>query len=112
MIFGGKFANSSIIQIYSENDWNCDGDYSGGKYCLFLCLKRAERRYSESYSSITFLLCIANPGLASIQAALNPADTNYYYYVLVGEKHMFSETLAEHNRNVAAAAAAAAQAGE
>lgn len=55
---------------------------------------------------------IANPGLASIQAALNPADTNYYYYVLVGEKHVFSATLAEHNRNVAAAAAAAAQAGE
>ncbi|MBD5154510.1 MAG: endolytic transglycosylase MltG [Oscillibacter sp.] len=55
---------------------------------------------------------IANPGLASIRAALQPADTNYYFYVLVGEKHVFSETLAEHNRNVAAAAAAAAQAGE
>ena len=54
---------------------------------------------------------IANPGLASIQAALNPADTNYYFYVLMGENHVFSETLAEHNRNVAAAAAAA-QAGE
>ena len=55
---------------------------------------------------------IANPGLAAIQAALNPADTNYYFYVLVGDKHVFSETLAEHNRNVAAAAEAAAQAGE
>ena len=53
---------------------------------------------------------IANPGLASIRAALQPADTNYYFYVLVGEKHVFSETLAEHNKNVAAAAAA--QAGE
>lgn len=55
---------------------------------------------------------IANPGLASIQAALEPADTGYYFYVLVGDKHVFSETLAEHNRNVAAAAEAAAQAGE
>ena len=55
---------------------------------------------------------IANPGLAAIQAALSPADTNYYFYVLMGENHVFSETLAEHNRNVAAAAEAAAQAGE
>lgn len=55
---------------------------------------------------------IANPGLASIRAALSPAETDYYFYVLVGDKHMFSETLAEHNRNVAKAAEAAAQAGE
>ena len=41
---------------------------------------------------------IANPGLASIQAALNPADTNYYYYALGKDgKHHFSSTLAEHN---------------
>jgi len=41
---------------------------------------------------------IANPGIASIKAALQPADTNYYFYAL-GEdnKHIFSETLAEHN---------------
>lgn len=40
---------------------------------------------------------IANPGLASIKAALQPADTNYYFYVL-GEdgKHIFNETLAGH----------------
>ena len=50
---------------------------------------------------------IANPGIASIKAALQPADTNYYFYVLVGDKHVFSETLAQHNKNVAAAAAAA-----
>ena len=50
---------------------------------------------------------IANPGIASIKAALQPADTNYYFYVLVGDKHVFAETLDQHNRNVAAAAAAA-----
>ena len=50
---------------------------------------------------------IANPGLASIKAALQPADTNYYFYVLGAEgKHVFAETLEQHNRNVAAAAAA------
>ena len=50
---------------------------------------------------------IANPGIASIRAALQPEDTNYYFYVLMGDKHVFSETLAQHNKNVAAAAEAA-----
>ncbi len=46
---------------------------------------------------------ISNPGLASLQAALNPAQTNYYFYVLnpaMGE-HKFSETLEEHNAFIA-----------
>ncbi len=41
---------------------------------------------------------IANPGLASIEAALEPAETNYYYYALGKDgKHHFSTTLQEHN---------------
>lgn len=41
---------------------------------------------------------IASPGKASIMAALEPAQTGYYYFV-VGEngKHVFSKTLQEHN---------------
>lgn len=51
---------------------------------------------------------IANPGIASIRAALSPAETDYYFYVLGADgKHVFSETLAQHNKAVAAAAAAA-----
>lgn len=51
---------------------------------------------------------IANPGIAAIRAALMPADTEYYFYVLgADEKHVFSETLADHNKAVAEAAAAA-----
>ena len=41
---------------------------------------------------------ISNPGLASIQAALNFEDTSYYYYTLnysTGE-HQFSKTYEEH----------------
>lgn len=54
---------------------------------------------------------IANPGIASIKAALAPAETNYYFYVLGADgKHVFSETLDQHNRAVAAAAEAAAAA--
>ncbi len=41
---------------------------------------------------------IANPGLASIEAALEPESTGYYYYALGKDgKHHFSTTLAEHN---------------
>ena len=42
---------------------------------------------------------ITNPGLSSIQAALDPADTNYYYYLLnpATGTHTFSKTAAEHD---------------
>ena len=46
---------------------------------------------------------IANPGLESIRAALNPADTNYYYYALdtaTGE-HRFFNSQGEHEAFVA-----------
>lgn len=43
---------------------------------------------------------IAGVRLASLEAAAAPADTAFYYYVLVDSsgKHGFSETLEEHNR--------------
>ncbi len=44
---------------------------------------------------------ICNPGLASIEAVLNPADTNYIYFVADGlGGHNFSTGLKEHNQNV------------
>lgn len=40
---------------------------------------------------------IANPGLASIRAALEPAQTNYYFYALGKDGvHHFFKTYAEH----------------
>ncbi len=44
---------------------------------------------------------IANPGEASIVAALYPDDVSYLYFVARGDgTHVFSNTLVEHNRAV------------
>ena len=44
---------------------------------------------------------IGNPGEASLRAALQPAETNYLYFVANTQGgHFFSATLAEHNKNV------------
>jgi UPF0755 protein len=48
---------------------------------------------------------IANPGMRSLRAAMDPAHTNYLYFVAAGANpqghSLFAETLDEHNRNVA-----------
>jgi UPF0755 protein len=58
---------------------------------------------------------IANPGLPSLRAAIDPAATSYLYFVAAGAdpqgKSRFAATLDEHNKNVASYRKAVKQAG-
>jgi UPF0755 protein len=48
---------------------------------------------------------ISNPGIRSLRAAMEPAHTDYLYFVAAGANpqghSLFSSTLEEHARNVA-----------
>jgi UPF0755 protein len=59
---------------------------------------------------------VANPGIPSLRAAMDPPQTNYLYFVAAGTDarghSLFAETLDEHNRNVAEYRHARKKAGE
>lgn len=78
--------------IYGINDFN--GDLTGkdlatpGPYNTYLCAGLPPTP-------------IANPGLASIRAALFPEQVGYLYFVSMNNgRHQFSVSLAEHSRAV------------
>ena len=83
---------------------------TNGEGVLGRGLRQSELRAETPYN--TYVISglpptpIANPGRASIEAALNPADAEYVYFVAKtlepSDGHVFATTLEEHNANVAA----------
>ena len=79
---------------------------TGGKEVLTRGLRRSELDRKTPYNTYQIDGLppgpIANPGKAAIEAALNPADSDYLYFVADGSGgHAFATTLAEHQANVA-----------
>ena len=69
-------------------------------------LTRANLQFDSPYNTYRYPGLppgpIASPGRASLEAAANPADVPYLYFVAKGDgTHVFATTLEEHNRNVA-----------
>ncbi|EIE51649.1 branched-chain alpha-keto acid dehydrogenase subunit E2 [Salipiger aestuarii] len=83
---------------------------TGGEGVLGRGIRQSELRRETPYN--TYVIeglpptPIANPGRLAIQAALNPADSDYVYFVArtldPADGHLFAATLDEHNANVAA----------
>jgi UPF0755 protein len=101
-IYYNRLAKNMALQadpsvIYAEE---LQGTYSGA-------LHHADMQYKSAYNTYTHPGLppgpIANPGKTSLQAAMHPAVTNYFYFVADGNgHHRFAHTLEEHNQNVAA----------
>ena len=69
-------------------------------------LTRADLRVDHPYNTYRYPGLppgpIASPGLAAIEATLDPAPVNYLYFVAMDDTHHhFSATIAEHNAAVA-----------
>ncbi len=68
-------------------------------------IRREDLRMESPYNTYRYAGLppgpICSPGLASLKAAAQPADTPHLYFVSRNDgTHVFAETLTEHNRNV------------
>lgn len=78
-----------------------------------------QRSVQEMYDAYNTYVChglpvgaICNPGLDAIEAAIDPEDTNYYFFVTdINGKYYYGKTLSQHFDNVRKAAAAGGTAG-
>ena len=83
--------------IYAER---LQGNYSGALHHADLGFKSAYNTYAHAGLPPG---PIGNPGRTSLEAAMHPANTDYFYFVSNGNgHHRFAHSLEEHNRNVAA----------
>ena len=74
-------------------------------YCKDVNFYRKDTSFVSSYNTYLYNgltpTPISNPGLDSINAALNPVNTDFLYYLSDPKTHrlIFSKTLEEHNKN-------------
>jgi UPF0755 protein len=70
-------------------------------------LHHDDMRFDSPYNTYRYVGLppgpIANPGKSSLEAAMHPAQSDYYYFVAdAAGHHRFAHTLEEHDKNVAA----------
>ncbi len=70
-------------------------------------LHHDDMRFESPYNTYTHVGLppgpIGNPGRSSLEAAMHPAQSDYYYFVADAQgHHRFAHTLEEHDKNVAA----------
>ena len=83
--------------IYAEL---LQGSYAGALHHQDMAFKSAYNTYAHAGLPPG---PIGNPGKTSLEAAMHPASTDYFYFVSNGNgHHRFAHSLEEHNRNVAA----------
>jgi UPF0755 protein len=100
-VYYNRLARKMALQadpsvIYAEL---LDGVYSGA-------LHHADMQFPSPYNTYMHSGLppgpIGNPGRTSLEAAMHPAQTGFYYFVSDGNgHHRFSRSLEEHNQNVA-----------
>ncbi|MGZ9812500.1 endolytic transglycosylase MltG [Pseudoroseicyclus sp. H15] len=100
------FENRLIQGMRLQTDPTVIYGVTEGRGVLGRGLRQSELRGETPYN--TYVIDglpptpIANPGRAAIEATLNPADSNYIFFVADGTGgHAFAATLDEHNANVA-----------
>ena len=81
------------VTVHYINDYIVGSDYLG-----------SADDYAEKYNTYKCyglpLGAITNPGIACIEAALYPAETNYYFFVTDSDwNYYYASTYAEHKKN-------------